>query len=226
MSKSGKSNSRRTSKSSWILGIWRLTFGFENVCTSAWRQRARNRVIRVLRSLSWLALSGYVIFLSRNKARRPIDVASTQHGIAGGYYLTFLMGGFITSAARLARQNFRPFTQHSSKPIQQIYDILGIFTTIIVLNYAAAPFMILSARDSIHAWIVLGWYGHIIVMGGLAFFYFGGTKYLKDLQKKKGILPPSKGSAKVTTNGTATPTEAKNFVLPPAVDTIVPVPEI
>ncbi len=132
------------------------------------------------------------------------------------------MGGFITAAARLARQNIRPFTQHSSKLIQQIYDIVGMFTTMIVLNYAAAPFMILSARDSIHAWMVLGWYGHIIVMGGLAFFYFGGTKYLRDLQKKKGILPPSKGHAKGTTNGTTTPTQDKNFVMAPAVDAIVP----
>ena len=179
----------------------------------------RSTLITFLASACWVCAHPFI-------AETVSNVASTQHGISGGYYLTFLMGGFITSAARLARQNIRPFTQHSSKLIQQIYDVVGILTTIFVLNYAAAPFMILRARDSISAWMVLGWYGHIIVIGGLAFFYLGGTKYLRDLQKKKGILPPPKGSAKATTNGTATPTEAKNFVLPPAVDMVVPVPQI
>jgi lysophospholipid acyltransferase len=98
---------------------------------------------------------------------------------------------------------------------------LGTITTILILNYTAAPFILLSASASIYTWKLLGWYGHIVVMGGLAFFYLGGTKYLKGLQKKRGILPPSKGAVP---NG-VTPIEEKNFVLPPAVDSIVSPPE-
>lgn len=138
------------------------------------------------------------------------------------------MGGFITSAARLARQNIRPLFLPTSlnsppPPLKRVYDVAGTITSIIILNYTAAPFILLSARDSIYTWRLLGWYGHIIVMGGLACFYLGGTKYLKGLQRQKGILPPSKGVTHQT-NG-ETPIQEKNFVLPPAVDSVVPPPE-
>lgn len=62
-------------------------------------------------------------------------------------------------------------------------------------------------------------------MGGLAFFYLGGTKYLKGLQKKRGILPPSKGGVVIQQPNGVTPTQEKNFVLPPPVDSIVSPPE-
>ncbi|KAF8875343.1 MBOAT, membrane-bound O-acyltransferase family-domain-containing protein [Gymnopilus junonius] len=133
------------------------------------------------------------------------------HGIASGYYLTFLMGGFITAAARQARSNIRPLllpppSNHHIPPslLKRLYDVSGT---------------ILS----------LGWYGHVIVMGGLVFFYAGGAKWCKALQKKKGILPStkSKDAAKAgangkASNGTSTPASAEEFVLPPPVDTIVP----
>ena len=32
-----------------------------------------------------------------------------QHGIAGGYYLTFLFGGFVQTVARLCREEERAF---------------------------------------------------------------------------------------------------------------------
>jgi lysophospholipid acyltransferase len=100
---------------------------------------------------------------------------------------------------------------------------VGSITSILILNYTAAPFILLSASDSIYTWKLLGWYGHIVVMGGLAFFYLGGTKYLKGLQKTRGIIPPSKGVVIQQPNG-VTPIEEKNFVLPPAVDSIVSPP--
>lgn len=136
------------------------------------------------------------------------------------------MGGFITASARLARQNIRPLllptpTNPNPSPLKPVYDILGTVTSVMILNYTAAPFIILSASDSIRTWKVLGWYGHVIVMGSLLFFYFGGTRYFRGLQKAKGILPPSKGKPGAT-NGVSTPLAEKNFVLPPSVDKIVP----
>jgi len=121
------------------------------------------------------------------------------HGIASGYYLTFIMGGFITAAARFARANIRPLllppaSNPSASPpfLKRIYDLFGILLSIFILNYAASPFILLSARDSLLTWSRLGWYGHIIVMGSLVFSYAGGTKFFMGLQKAKGILPPSK----------------------------------
>ncbi|KAF9531014.1 MBOAT, membrane-bound O-acyltransferase family-domain-containing protein [Crepidotus variabilis] len=148
------------------------------------------------------------------------------HGIAGGYYLTFLMGGFITASARLARQNIRPLllptpTNPSGSSLKPVYDVLGTVTSIAILNYSAAPFIILSASDSIRTWNVLGWYGHIVIIGSLLFFYFGGTRYFRGLQKRNGILPASKGKPG-TTNGVSTPATEKNFVLPPSVDKVLP----
>jgi len=109
-----------------------------------------------------------------------------------------------------------------------IYDLFGIILSILILNYAASPFILLSARDSLSTWSKLGWYGHFIVMGSLVFFYAGGTKFFRGLQKAKGILPPVSTKAAVSpvqpANGTATPLSEKTFILPPAVDTVIPPP--
>ena len=119
-----------------------------------------------------------------------------QHGISSGYYLTFLMGGFITVAARLARSNIRPLLPPPSNPsaspsiLKRIYDLFGVLLSISILNYAASPFVLLSTRESLLTWSRLGWYGHVVVMGGLVFFYGGGTKFFRSLQQAKGILPP------------------------------------
>lgn len=145
-----------------------------------------------------------------------------------------MMGGFITAAARQARTNFRPLlVPPPSAPAntppslaKRIYDALSIALSALILNYAAAAFILLSGRDSITTWNRLGWYGHIIVMGSLLVFSMGGNKYFRALQKKKGVLPPPRGAK--PTNGTATsssngtPVEEKNFILPPSVDKVFP----
>ncbi|KAG5731995.1 Lysophospholipid acyltransferase [Termitomyces sp. T112] len=118
------------------------------------------------------------------------------HGIASGYYLTFLMGGFITTVARLARNNIRPLLLPApgqpQSELKEIYDIAGTTLSALILNYSASPFMLLTAKDSFTAWSRLGWYGHIIVFGGLVFFYAGGTSYFKKLQIEAGIVPTGK----------------------------------
>ena len=151
-----------------------------------------------------------------------------------GYYLTFLTGGFITTAARLARSNIRPLllppaSNPSASPslLKRIYDLSGIILSILILNYAASPFILLTAHDSFLTWSRLGWYGHIVVMGGLLFFYGGGTKFFMSLQKAKGILPPGKVAAAAAVsvqNGVSTPLSEKTFTFPPSVDTVVPPP--
>lgn len=111
------------------------------------------------------------------------------HGIASGYYLTFVLGGFITSAARLVRTNIRPLLlpepNQPASLAKRLYDILGTILTVLLVNYAAAPFMLLDFRKSIFAWGLLGYYGHVIVFGGLLFFSAGGSSYFKRLREKK-----------------------------------------
>jgi lysophospholipid acyltransferase len=133
----------------------------------------------------------------------------------------FLLGGFVTAVARLARANIRPLLlpapSRSPSLVKRVYDILGTFTSTIILNYVAAPFMLLNLKDSITAWSRLGFYGHFIIFGGLIFFYSGGTKYLRGLQKKRGLhLANGKAS------GTSTPVQEKNVILPPGLDELLP----
>lgn len=54
--------------------------------------------------------------------------------------------------------------------------------------------MIATFSDSIRVWSVLGWYGHIVVVGGLAFFTLGGSKVFRGVQKSCGVLPPAKNT--------------------------------
>jgi lysophospholipid acyltransferase len=148
------------------------------------------------------------------------------------------MGGFITAAARQARSNIRPLllppaSNPNASPtlLKRLYDLAGIILSAMILNYAASPFILLSAKDSILTWQRLGWYGHIVIMGSLVFFYAGGAKFFKGLQKAKGIVQPVRGKPSVvngdaktngSTTGTSTPVSEKNFMLPPSVDKVVP----
>ncbi|KAJ6538943.1 endoplasmic reticulum protein [Mycena capillaripes] len=140
------------------------------------------------------------------------------HGIASGYYLTFVTGGFITTIARLARANIRPLLLPAPGAPPSIakraYDVLGTVFTILLLNYAASPFMLLSAKDSFLTWGRLGFYGHIIIGGSMAFFYSGGTKFFRRLQAKQAV--------NVGNTGMATPVNEKQFMVPPSLDQIVP----
>jgi lysophospholipid acyltransferase len=68
---------------------------------------------------------------------------------------------------------------------KRVYDFLGTFASILLLNYVAAPFMLLTYSDSLKAWSRLGWYGFWIVGSGFAFFKAGGSTYLQGLQKQQ-----------------------------------------
>lgn len=149
-----------------------------------------------------------------------------QHGIASGYYLTFFMGALITSAARLARTNIRPLFLSPSPlgSLKPIYDLFSTAFSIAILNYSAAPFIISTWDGSITTWRVLNWYGHIVVVGGLVFFYVGGTRWLRGVQKSCGVLPPASaanGKTPAAASGTSTPVSEKNFMGPPPVDAFV-----
>ncbi|KAF9443690.1 endoplasmic reticulum protein [Macrolepiota fuliginosa MF-IS2] len=152
------------------------------------------------------------------------------HGIASGYYMTFFMGALITSAARLARASFRPLFLSPSplSSFKSLYDIVGTITALTILNYSAAPFIVSTYSGSIGVWRVLGWYGHIVIVGGLVFFYIGGSKWLRGLQKSFGVLdagrPTANGNGKASSSGTATPLAEKNFVIPPGPDKLVAPP--
>ena len=111
--------------------------------------------------------------------------------------MTFAFGGFVQTVGRLCRSNLRPLVLPADyvqsrtappppqTPIKIAYDIVGTAFSIYLLNYLAAPFMLMTIRDSLLGWSRLAWTGHIIVVVAIAFFYGGGTKFLRGVQKAR-----------------------------------------
>jgi len=125
--------------------------------------------------------------------------------------------------ARLARSTIRPLvlpvvpgltchkpasghdansSQLRDSLLKSAYDVAGTVCTILVLNFATTPFIILHLPDSIEAWRRLHWYGLWMIFGGMAFFYSGGAAWLKDLQARRVRRA---NAATISTNGPSTP---------------------
>jgi len=149
--------------------------------------------------------------------------SAVWHGVSGGYYLTFLLGGFVTTVARLTRSTIRPLvlpvvpgptghkpasgqdansSQARASLRKSAYDVAGTVCTILVVNFTTTPFIVLHLPDSIKAWSRLHWYGLWMVFGGMAFFYSGGAAWLKGLQARRVRRV---NAATVSTNGHSTP---------------------
>ncbi|CAE6391202.1 unnamed protein product [Rhizoctonia solani] len=130
------------------------------------------------------------------------------HGFCGGYYLTFVLGGFIQTVARQCRNFLRPLVtppllspppkgqrkQTAKIPPppppsptlpKRIYDFLGILCTQLILNYVAGPFCLLTISDSIKSWGNMAWYGHVMVFVPLLFFKSPATGILKNMATRK-----------------------------------------
>jgi lysophospholipid acyltransferase len=154
------------------------------------------------------------------------------HGIAGGYYMAFFLGGFVQTAGRLCRSNLRPlFLQAPSQlapsivsekqpmrrpeppptSLKPLYDAAGVICSVLILNFAAAPFMVQSIRDSLTVWRQLDFYGLWMVGGCLVFFWSGGAKLLRPTKRP---VP----RAEVTTP--STPGTPGSHVIPPVDETI------
>ncbi|GJE84957.1 MBOAT-domain-containing protein [Phanerochaete sordida] len=150
------------------------------------------------------------------------------HGIAGGYYLTFLFGGFVQTVGRLCRSHVRPLFLPATwvevrggppppaTPLKRAYDAVGTVACILTLNFLAAPFMLLTWRDSLLGWSRLGWYGLWMVFGAMAFFYAGGIKLLRRAQaarvQRAGVAKELREVPSGVATGATTP---RVEVLPP-----------
>ena len=145
---------------------------------------------------------------------KTFTTSAIWHGTYPGYYATFILGGFSTPVARLARQNLRPLFLHPLEIVppvipsktdrweklrqavrdipppppslpKKVYDIMGTIATLLLLNFMAAPFTVWHWRDTMEVWSRMDWYGIWMVGLGYAFFYGGGAKLCKDLKEKR-----------------------------------------
>jgi len=93
-----------------------------------------------------------------------------------------------------------------------------------IMNYAAAPFMLLTVEDSLECFSRVAWYGYTIVGGSLFFFYAGGTRALKKAQAKRVKNYQDKvaeekereGGREESVNGTAYETEVGSGTATPS----------
>lgn len=147
------------------------------------------------------------------KADLPPELTNVSrwHGVNPCYLMTFVLGGLNQSLARTLRRSLRPFFLPPSPPpststgyvplspsappqslLKWIYDIAGILATQIVLNFAVAPFMLLSVESSLKAWGSVNWYGIWGVLIPMIVLGFGGRKEL-DRRIKLRNLRAAKG---------------------------------
>ncbi|KAL9940289.1 hypothetical protein V8E36_000994 [Tilletia maclaganii] len=61
---------------------------------------------------------------------------------------------------------------------QWLYSALSIAVVQLTLNFAVAPFMLLTIKDSIRAWNEVRWYGAVMTVGTVVAFRSGLGKYL------------------------------------------------
>lgn len=87
----------------------------------------------------------------------------------------------------------------------RLYDLAGIVATNLILNFTAAPFMLLTINRSLQAWSRLNWYGVWMIGGGLLFFNFGGKGFLKGMQAKRVKGATTKAKAELMASGPNTP---------------------
>lgn len=124
------------------------------------------------------------------------------HGIAPGYYLSFVLGAMCQWLARLLRKSVRPiFFANPRSPdptlrtmsqysfAQIVYSLLSSVITLTSVNYAAMPFLTLGLWESIQACRAVYWHYHIIVASGLLAFQLGLGKLLRPYHQRP---PPSK----------------------------------
>lgn len=119
------------------------------------------------------------------------------HGVAPGYYLAFVLGGFHQSVGRTLRSHLRPIFfkgndgARKSNPTsvrslfdgsytiaQLAYCTLSVVAVQLTMNYTAAPFILLEFGRCLRAWHKLGYYGIVMAIGPIIAFRLGAGRWL------------------------------------------------
>lgn len=211
---------------SWNIktNVWLRECIYKRVTPKGKKPGFRSSMLTFATSAIWV--SSQVRFFGTHPKGLPL-----QHGIHGGYYLTFAFGGFIQTVQRLCRRHIRPLflpadyvdVRGAPPPpratIKLAYDLAGTLVTILILNYTVIPFMVLDMRSSVAAWGNLWWYGHLLVGGALVFFNGGGVRALKRVQAKRVGKAASRAGTEEKDSDAASLSDAPRApVLPPSLE--------
>lgn len=109
-------------------------------------------------------LERYVYSRNNNSLVITYACSAGWHGFYPGYYLFFGAVPLATAVNRLARRHVRPYfmTPSGDAPLASkwIYDLVGMISTSIVVNYLATSFVVLSWEDAINGFAALRFSGH------------------------------------------------------------------
>ncbi|KAI8635019.1 MBOAT family protein [Xylariaceae sp. FL1651] len=143
----------------------------------------------------WLRYYIYLRVTPRN--RKPGFRASMAtfvtsafwHGFYPGYYLAFVLASFVQTAAKHYRRNVRPFfldpVTQKPLPSKKYYDIVSWLATQTTFSFAAAPFIILSFKESLIVWSRVYFYAVITTFATLAFFASPAKAHLRKMLEKR-----------------------------------------
>ncbi|MCJ1406409.1 lysophospholipid acyltransferase [Ptychographa xylographoides] len=96
------------------------------------------------------------------------------HGFYPGYYLTFVLGAFVQTAAKNVRRYVRPFflTPDGQRPTpnKRYYDVVTYLATQVTFCFVTAPFVLLTLPGSLVVWSRVYFYAVIGVAASMAFF--------------------------------------------------------
>ncbi|PWN44769.1 MBOAT-domain-containing protein [Ceraceosorus guamensis] len=145
------------------------------------------------------------------------------HGVAPGYYLTFVLGGLCQSVGRTLRRHLRPifytdprspnptlFNWTSFNTGQILYSMASVLVVQLSMSYTVIPFQLLSIQDSLKGWKLLNYYVVLVVAGIMISFRLGLGK---SLDRVSGV-EKQKREAKINGSAAASTSKAGNPQVP------------
>ncbi|KAJ1808787.1 Lysophospholipid acyltransferase [Coemansia sp. RSA 2523] len=128
-------------------------------------------------------------------------VSAWWHGFYPGYYLTFVLIALAANAARILRRNLHaiaalPADNHASalrRCVKCVYDVAGWILSKYTLDFAAAPFMVLSLQPSMQLWRDNYFVVPLAVLGiFIAFNVLGAGRFIRSLVGQPQSAPGKK----------------------------------
>jgi lysophospholipid acyltransferase len=127
-----------------------------NICTADWLKR-----------YVYLPISGWMDETGRSQVWAIVAtnvVSAGWHGIAPGYYATFVAGGICTAVGRLMHKHLDPRLESLGSTVaSNLYEVVMVLWTNVLVITFGIPFQLLSWQATWEAWKGLFFIGHVWV---------------------------------------------------------------
>lgn len=111
-------------------------------------------------------------------------VSAFWHGVAPGYYLTFLMVPFVVIAEVRMEKAIKPYL---SPKLCYCYDWLGWFFHYRSMEYLGCGFMLLQLEPCLAAWKSMYFVGHVVIFAFIVISMLIPKKHSDDKETQKKL---------------------------------------